>query len=983
MKPHAVRTAALALRLWALAVLALLLWVWWLPAQAQTPAAAPAATTARFDHLTTGFPLSGTHANARCESCHLKGQLKGTPRDCATCHTAGTAWSRANLVKSAQHVPTTERCDSCHNTRQFDGARFNHQGVVAGSCASCHNGATASGKPAQHLSTTASCDSCHSTSGWSGARPDHGAFGAGTDCSSCHNGRNASGKSASHIPVGGATCQSCHGTAAWKPSRWNHTQVAVAGQCASCHNGSFPPADGRPANHLPYAQVTVSASAGCDACHKSGFSTWGGARFHANFSPSAQCATCHNGSFPGATGKPATAVHNGVTACENCHTAAGWAGAKVDHGGFGAGTDCGSCHNGRGATGKPGSHIPVGSTNCQACHATSGWKPSRWSHTQLAVAGQCASCHSGGFPPADGRPANHVPYTQVAAAAGANCDTCHRSGFGSWDPGRLHANVRVGSQCATCHTGSFLGATGKPATPIHNGATACESCHVTTGWGGGGKPDHAGFNQATNCASCHDGRTATGKAANHIPAGLTNCFACHATSAWRPSRWNHTQVVVTRQCSSCHTGTFPPADGKPANHVPYALVAAAANANCDTCHKSGYGHWNPGRLHANVSVSSQCSTCHTGSYLGATGKPATQIHAGQTSCESCHNTVSWTNAKVDHAAFNQATNCASCHDGRTATGKAANHIPSGSASCFACHATSGWKPSKWNHGQVVVARQCASCHTGAYPPADGKPANHVPHQLVPVAASANCDACHKAGYGSWNPGRFHGNFSVSNLCATCHTGSYLGARGKPANALHSGVTTCEGCHRSSSDWGVVQFQHGANQQVGSGTCDTCHNGNTARGKPTGHIPVQSAAVKCDGCHRSQAAWSTAVTTNHSLLAGQSCKSCHTATYASQGLQAKPANHIPEAQLLNGSSLDCSGCHTGTSTWGSVRMNHNASLGGGAGWCKACHASGTAYLGNMERKSLTHEAKGKTPIDCSESGCHRPLGSKGKTFTEWD
>ena len=66
------------------------------------------------------------------------------------------------------------------------------------------------------------------------------------------------------------------------------------------------------------------------------------------------------------------------------------------------------------------------------------------------------------------------------------------------------------------------------------------------------------------------------------------------------------------------------------------------------------------------------------------------------------------------------------------------------------------------------------------------------------------------------------------------------------------------------------------------------------------------------------------------------------------------------------------------------MNHNASLGNGAGWCKACHQSGTSYAGGMEKKSLTHEAKkGTVPTDCSMSGCHRPLGSKGSTYTKWD
>jgi hypothetical protein len=100
----------------------------------------------------------------------------------------------------------------------------------------------------------------------------------------------------------------------------------------------------------------------------------------------------------------------------------------------------------------------------------------------------------------------------------------------------------------------------------------------------------------------------------------------------------------------------------------------------------------------------------------------------------------------------------------------------------------------------------------------------------------------------------------------------------------------------------------------------------------------------------------------------------------QGALAKPVNHIPEAQLLNGAAMDCKACHSGTTSWLTVRMEHNGSQGMGAGWCKACHATGTAYLGNMEKKSLNHEKSGKT--DCSESGCHRPLGNRGTAYSKW-
>src|SRR3546814_15133541 len=39
-----------------------------------------------FDHLTTGFALVGAHQTARCESCHVRGVMRGTSRVCASCH---------------------------------------------------------------------------------------------------------------------------------------------------------------------------------------------------------------------------------------------------------------------------------------------------------------------------------------------------------------------------------------------------------------------------------------------------------------------------------------------------------------------------------------------------------------------------------------------------------------------------------------------------------------------------------------------------------------------------------------------------------------------------------------------------------------------------------------------------------------------------------------------------------------------------------
>ncbi|HPM65589.1 MAG TPA: cytochrome c3 family protein, partial [Piscinibacter sp.] len=342
-----------------------------------------APATHSFEHIKTGFALTGQHANERCESCHVGGVFKGTPRDCASCHVSGTRWSRNNVVKNQNHFPTQQACDTCHGTQSYTGAKFNHAGVTPGACTSCHNGSMAPGKNSSHIQTTASCDTCHKTSGWTPASGfDHSGVVQGT-CATCHNGSRATGKSATHVPVGSQSCDACHRTGgSWKPSSFNHTQMVVANQCSSCHSGGFPPADGRNANHIPYQSLAGAAITNCDSCHKSGFSSWTPARFHASVSVSTQCASCHTGGFARAVGKPNTAIHAGVTVCETCHkSTTSWAGAKVDHSTFTTATNCTTCHNGSTATGKSATHVPVAATNCVSCHSVTTWRPTTFNHS--------------------------------------------------------------------------------------------------------------------------------------------------------------------------------------------------------------------------------------------------------------------------------------------------------------------------------------------------------------------------------------------------------------------------------------------------------------------------------------------------------------------------------------------------------------------------------------------------------------------------
>ena len=58
------------------------------------------------EHWTTGFPLTGAHERTRCESCHVRGEFKNTPKTCTGCHTAARPHQhgRDHVVAPAGHA---------------------------------------------------------------------------------------------------------------------------------------------------------------------------------------------------------------------------------------------------------------------------------------------------------------------------------------------------------------------------------------------------------------------------------------------------------------------------------------------------------------------------------------------------------------------------------------------------------------------------------------------------------------------------------------------------------------------------------------------------------------------------------------------------------------------------------------------------------------------------------------------------------------
>jgi Cytochrome c3 len=104
-------------------------------------------TNAKFDHSTTGFPLTGLHTSVPCASCHVNNNYTTLPLTCIGCHQTDYN-NTTNPGHAAQ--PTffpSAQCSTCHTTAGWTGATFNHtqytrfptsHGNANGVCATCH-----------------------------------------------------------------------------------------------------------------------------------------------------------------------------------------------------------------------------------------------------------------------------------------------------------------------------------------------------------------------------------------------------------------------------------------------------------------------------------------------------------------------------------------------------------------------------------------------------------------------------------------------------------------------------------------------------------------------------------------------------------------------------------------------------------------------------------------------------------------------------
>jgi hypothetical protein len=326
------------------------------------------SSTSRFDHSTTGFPLTGTHVDVPCASCHINARYETTPTRCFGCHNGMTAPGAASLLGA--HPVTTNYCEGCHLTTTWRDYRFIDHTQALGPCANCHDGKIAQGKNQGHPITNAACNVCHfNTSTWKGGILAPGATAAGKTGTST----TPSTKSTVPATTPGAAAITGH---------MNH--AGTVANCARCHNGTAAP--GKPPRH-------IATTAPCETCHKS-TRTFAGA--HMNHAGTvANCTRCHNGAV--APGKPPQHIATNA-ACETCHKSTKtFAGARVDHASLTG--PCAKCHNRVTAEGKPTGHL-VTTAPCDSCHRTMLWTSVAYRHVSPAYVKHgpgvdCNSCHVG------------------------------------------------------------------------------------------------------------------------------------------------------------------------------------------------------------------------------------------------------------------------------------------------------------------------------------------------------------------------------------------------------------------------------------------------------------------------------------------------------------------------------------------------------------------------------------------------------------
>ena len=287
-----------------------------------------------------------------------------------------------------------------------------------------------------------------------------------------------------------------------------------------------------------------------------------------------------------------------------------------------------------------------------------------------------------------------------------------------------------------------------------------------------------------------------------------------------PAHGNHT--VPPRQCTDCHVNNN------------YNLT----NTACVSCHQTDYNNAVTPVNHIKAGFPTTCQTCHDtllwtdGKFdHSTTGFPLTNSHTvPPRQCADCH---------VNNNYSLNSTACVTCHlkDYNGTTNP--NHVAAGfPQQCELCHDTIVWTDSTFNHNNTpfpltgshtVPPRQCTDCHVN----------NN--YTTLPTA----CIGCHQTDYNNTtNPGHSAQPQFFPTTCQNCHsTTNWLNANFNhaqytqfPTNHGNAGGV-CSTCHINSNNYAIFQ-------------CTGCHGGNNPNNFQ--HDPVPGYvynSINCYQCHQ--------------------------------------------------------------------------------------------------------------------------------------
>ena len=251
-------------------------------------------------------------------------------------------------------------------------------------------------------------------------------------------------------------------------------------------------------------------------------------------------------------------------------------------------------------------------------------------------------------------------------------------------------------------------------------------------------------------------------------------------------------------------------------------------------------------------------------------------HSGfPNTCEQCHDTVQWSNAKFDHSTTGftltglhivPPRQCADCHVN--------NNYTLNSTACVSCHLKDFQGTTNPNHATSNFPQTCQQCHnTGGW---TGATFNHditgfslTGLHTVPPRA---CTDCH-----------VNNNYTISNAsCVSCHLKDFQGAT-NPNHATSNFPQTCEQCHNTGG-WMGATFNHDS-------------TGFSLTGLHT--VPPRA----CTDCH----------VNNNYTLNSTSCVSCHLKDFQGATNPNHATSNFPQT---------CEQCHS-TSNWMDAKFNHDS------------------------------------------------------------